>query len=99
MYIYLSIAILTLIIMFFKSFLPGGRRGKDPKPSSRDRRNGGGGGLSPRSSQRDLCEVSGHDRFFRPSLLRPLTRLLVPPVGDICLAKSGLWETREARRE
>jgi hypothetical protein len=66
------------------------------KESSRVRQNGGGG---PSSSQQDLCEVSGHDRFFRPSSPLPLIHLLMLLAGGFCLAKLGLWEATQACRK
>jgi len=92
MYIYLLLAILTMV---FLGGLFSGKQGNS-KENSRGRQNSGGG-LSP--CQRDLCEVSGHDHFFSPSSPRSLTHLLTLLVGDLCLAKLGLWETTQVRRK
>jgi len=77
MYIYLLAAFLIMAPLF--NFLSGSRQnGKDVQPSSPgDRQNSGG--MS--SGQRDLCEVSGHDHFFRLSLSHPLIRPLTLLVG------------------
>ena len=95
MYIYLFAAFLIMAPLL--NFFSGSRQNsKDVQPSPGDRQNSSGG---MNSGQRDLCEVSGHDHFFRPSLSHPLIHLLTLPVGGSYLAKLGLWQTTEARGE
>jgi hypothetical protein len=78
MFAYLFLAVLVMAPFFGDLFTVGRRRNSTDRLPSPQARQHSGGGLSSR--QVGLCEVSGHDRFFRP-FLSPLTLL----VGDLCL--------------
>jgi hypothetical protein len=80
MFAYLFLAVLVMAPFFGDLFTVGRRRNSTDRLPSPQARQHSGGGLSSRPV--GLCEVSGHDHLFRPSL-PPLTLL----VGDLCLTK------------